>query len=151
MSNSERFIAALAAAHGPVCDDCASAKAQVFPRQQVNQIATRLSASGHIDRAAGVQCCYCGAIKKVSSLSASAGSSVESRNAPSEKDIPARRCRSAFKRLQAANAISSRAWHWEGNVQAVLREHLENNGWTITAMANTGRKESGIDLAATRA
>ena len=43
-----------------------------------------------------------------------------------------------------------RVWHWEGNVQSTLADHLTATGWTVTATADTESKEPGIDLIAKR-
>lgn len=41
-------------------------------------------------------------------------------------------------------------WHWEGNVQAAMVEHLLAQGWTIVSAADTATKEPGIDVLAER-
>jgi len=137
VNNSERLIAALSDAPGPVCDDCASVKTSVFPRQQINQIAGRLFAEGRIVRRSGTECCYCKAAKLVSSVGASPpiAQPAQSRIAA----VPV-----------ASGRDATRAWHWEGNIQATLAEYLQSTGWTITNFANTSLKQTGIDLALTR-
>ena len=149
MNNSERLIAALSAAPGPVCDDCASARASVLPRQQINQIANRLSAIGRIVRGRTTRCCYCKAGKMVSSVSATASNTTFEASVVSNPIAANPLPSSALQ--PATGGDATRPWHWEGNVQVALGEHLKSSGWTITAFADTGRKESGIDLAATRA
>lgn len=42
------------------------------------------------------------------------------------------------------------AWYWEGSVQKAMARHLRSTGWTIVSMADTGRKERGDDIRATR-
>ena len=39
-------------------------------------------------------------------------------------------------------------WYWEGNVVAALARALAADGWTIRRMADTGRREQGVDLVA---
>lgn len=144
-TNSDRFIAALSAAPGPVCDDCASAKAEVFPRQQINQIASRLFRTGQIHRAPG-QCIYCSGAKKVSAVTGLISAGV-----PSLPHSEIAAFTVAAAELPGWRGVDqTRSWHWEGNVQCALREHLERTGWMITAFANTGTKEAGIDVVATR-
>ena len=43
-----------------------------------------------------------------------------------------------------------RVWHWEGNVQSMLADHLTDTGWRVTSTADTESREPGIDLIATR-
>ena len=43
-----------------------------------------------------------------------------------------------------------RSWPWEGAVQAVFAEHLVENGWVITGMADTATKQQGVDLLAAK-
>lgn len=145
MNNADRFIAILTDAEAYVCDDCASAKAAVRPRQQVHQIATRLTKARRVYRIVG-QCCYCQTVKKVSAVHGTFPPATDrsdmkpaSETAEPHGSPPSQRQRDL-----------SRAWHWEGNVQCALKEYLESDGWSITAYANTIRKESGIDLAAVR-
>lgn len=148
MTNAERIVQVLQAAPGPVCDDCASVRASVFPRQQVFQIATRLVAAGQIARGTGPACAYCGGTKKVSTT-VDGNSLVRGFGHSPTKPVgqPAREL--ALSRISSSGGIDeTRAWHWEGNVQAMLRGYLEAMGWTITAVANTATKENGIDLAA---
>ena len=44
---------------------------------------------------------------------------------------------------------SDRAWSWEGNVQAMLANHLATAGWVVTSAADTESKAPGIELVAT--
>ena len=39
-------------------------------------------------------------------------------------------------------------WFWEGHVVAALARALAADGWTIRRMADTGRREQGVDLVA---
>jgi len=41
-------------------------------------------------------------------------------------------------------------WHWEGNVQTAIVDHLLAEGWTIVSAADTATKEAGIDVLAER-
>jgi hypothetical protein len=42
------------------------------------------------------------------------------------------------------------SWLWEGNVQAALARYLELQGWQIERLADTGRKERGFDILASK-
>lgn len=42
------------------------------------------------------------------------------------------------------------AWYWEGNVQKVVARYLTSAGWTIVSIADTGLKERGDDIRASR-
>lgn len=134
MLNADRILAALADAPGPLCDDCLSARAEITPRQQVNQLATRMAARGTLVRARS-GCAVCHREKLASTTS----STIIDNNEKEPK--PAR---------TTPLVDHDHPWHWEGNVQGMLRRHLEQNGWTITAAANTATMEPGVDLAARR-
>jgi len=41
-------------------------------------------------------------------------------------------------------------WAWEGNVQSQVVTHLAATGWSITRVADTGRREQGADIIAQR-
>jgi hypothetical protein len=41
-------------------------------------------------------------------------------------------------------------WTWEGNVQARVVAHLSQTGWNIISVADTARREPGIDVVAER-
>ncbi len=43
-----------------------------------------------------------------------------------------------------------REWHWEGNVQGAMVDHLISQGWSIVSAADTATKEAGIDILAER-
>jgi hypothetical protein len=45
-------------------------------------------------------------------------------------------------------ADDRRQWPWEGSVQAVFVDLLRQNGWSITAAADTATKAPGIDVLA---
>jgi hypothetical protein len=42
-------------------------------------------------------------------------------------------------------------WAWEGNMQSSVVSHLAATGWMIVAVADTARRERGIDIIAERA
>jgi hypothetical protein len=67
MTNTERIQAILQSAGEPICDDCLAMRADVQPRQQVNQICRRLADHGDIDREQGT-CSICGKAKIVNSV-----------------------------------------------------------------------------------
>lgn len=48
----------------------------------------------------------------------------------------------------AADATAD--WYWEGNVQEALVIHLRAQGWNITWQADTGRRERGHDVVASK-
>jgi hypothetical protein len=41
-------------------------------------------------------------------------------------------------------------WFWEGHVQAATVAHLVRSGWTIERVADTARREQGIDVIASK-
>lgn len=41
-------------------------------------------------------------------------------------------------------------WAWEGNVQSRVVTHLAGTGWKIVAVADTARREQGMDIVAER-
>lgn len=143
MTNADRILRVLKEAAGPVCDDCVSERAHVFPRQQVNQLAARLADAGRVVRGKGANCTYCGRDKKVSQT-AGENRGLESISAK------ARAPRAISSPPPPEGANTTRAWHWEGNIQMELRQYLEREGWVITASARTETKEAGVDLAAER-
>lgn len=48
----------------------------------------------------------------------------------------------------AADGANNREWPWEGAVQARFVHFLGSHGWQITRVADTGRKERGVDVLA---
>ncbi|WP_370327570.1 hypothetical protein [Euzebya sp.] len=50
----------------------------------------------------------------------------------------------------ADTADRGRAWDWEGNVQAVLVQHLRGDGWTVISAADTESGQQGVDVHARR-
>src|SRR5579871_6567720 len=41
-------------------------------------------------------------------------------------------------------------WFWEGHVVQSLVKHLQQEGWMIESVADTAKKEKGVDIRATR-
>ncbi|NMM29687.1 MAG: hypothetical protein HHJ10_01205 [Cellulomonas sp.] len=39
-------------------------------------------------------------------------------------------------------------WPWEGRVQTVFADYLRANGWSVTSMADTAKKATGVDVLA---
>lgn len=156
MTNTDRILQALNTANRVLCDDCISSIANVLPRQQVNAIATSLFAEGRIFRQGGQLCGECGRIKKGSAPLEKAPLAQTS-ILPPVPPIPTTSRPQIVKPIEMNRVIpaagdmnAKRPWHWEGNVQLVLRRYLELEGWTITHFANTESKESGIDLGAVK-
>ncbi|NEX63351.1 hypothetical protein [Noviherbaspirillum galbum] len=52
--------------------------------------------------------------------------------------------------LLPSSLVEGRPWHWEGNVQILLGQYLDREGWHIQRFADTESKEAGIDLEAVR-
>ena len=135
MANADKIIKFLRENGLAWCDDCLSDKKEITPRQQINQIGSRLSKSGLIFRDRG-RCAGCGKIKIVSSLSSDI-SNVKTDVLETIKTEPER-----------ATNWGNRPWYWEGNIQAVLASYLAKEGDKIMAIANTASRESGKDIEA---
>jgi hypothetical protein len=41
-------------------------------------------------------------------------------------------------------------WFWEGNVVAVVASFLKQNDWSIKSIADTEKREAGVDIHATQ-
>jgi hypothetical protein len=67
----DQFLALLADVGGPVCDDCASERTGIHPRQRINGLAGRMAAEVTITRADGA-CAICSRGKLTSTLPAGA-------------------------------------------------------------------------------
>ena len=52
--------------------------------------------------------------------------------------------------VSAQHGDPRREWHWEGNVQGAMVDHLIAQGWSIVSAADTATKEAGIDILAER-
>jgi hypothetical protein len=50
----------------------------------------------------------------------------------------------------AVAADAGHQWPWEGSVQAVFVDLLQQRGWSITATADTATKAPGVDVLATK-
>lgn len=148
LNNSDRFLAVLDEAKGPLCDDCASVISSIYPRQQINQIANRLADRGEISRGRDVQCCNCQSPKKSSWIDKTIAFLKDNSAQPLiYKTVEEQESKTLEIDCQSD---LTRAWDWEGNVQAVLCTKLKNFGWEIKRAANTKNKEPGVDVVATR-
>jgi len=49
-----------------------------------------------------------------------------------------------------AQNCGDQEWSWEGNVQSCLVTYLAANGWSILRVADTARRERGVDIIAGR-
>lgn len=50
--------------------------------------------------------------------------------------------------VKESSCAGDNPWYWEGNIQAVLVNHLSMNGYRIVSTANTASHESGKDIEA---
>jgi hypothetical protein len=50
----------------------------------------------------------------------------------------------------AAQSHGEQEWAWEGNVQSCVVAHLAATGWSILRVADTARRERGVDIIAQR-
>jgi len=135
MANADRFMRFLKESGLAWCDDCLSAKTGITPRQQINQIGSKLRKNGLIFRDRG-RCAGCRKIKIVSSLCSDI-SNIKKDEPKTIKTEPKR-----------ASNWGNRPWYWEGNIQAVLASYLAKEGYKIMAIANTASRESGKDIEA---
>lgn len=125
MGARERMLEVLQASEGGVCDDCVWEPAGMKYRQQARARGLELEHLGAVRRVKR-PCSICGATKTVSVITG--------------RPLP---------EPSTAGGSDDAPWHWEGNVQAKLVEHLEREGWIISSTANTASKESGVDVIAT--
>lgn len=147
MTSKERILAALAHASGPVCDDCLSQKANVYPRQQVNSICNPMGQANVIVRQHDT-CVVCHKVKLSSRTRSGANTAVPVVRRAGAVPSPAREPASSPAPVvaRAVTVATERAWHWEGRIQSALAKHLLSQGWEIRALANTETKEQGPDL-----
>ena len=54
----------------------------------------------------------------------------------------------ALGEIKAMEAIEE--WCWEGNVVAVIAEHLRSTGWEVVRVPDTATRERGPDIEASR-
>lgn len=136
MTSSDRFVAVLADAAVPMCDDCIAAAAGYAQRQRANADGRALADAGAIHRAKG-RCARCGRYKSVSwPLD---GSPPVGGLALVPAPVPG-----------PALGPLDRPWHWEGNVQAALATHLAANGYKLLQVVDTASKAAGVDIIAER-
>lgn len=53
---------------------------------------------------------------------------------------------SELRQLNGWSMDVTKDWFWEGNVVEALARHLESDGWSIVAKADTHTKERGVDI-----
>lgn len=134
MSNREKILQYLKENGLALCDDCLSAKTQIKPRQQINQLCRNLAETGDILRYKG-QCAMCKRGKIVN---------LFNKNISYDLGLPSSLLKSDSKRA----SDETHPWYWEGNIQAALVTYLAKNGYKIIAAANTAARESGKDIEA---
>jgi hypothetical protein len=99
MSNRDNILKFLTNKPDGACDDCVSAKADVSPRQQVNQICNQLQKQGRVKRKLEI-CSTCNRFKKVNTL---LFGNAERLKPPSERgDTFTAKCITAADRVGAA-------------------------------------------------
>ena len=135
MANTDKIIRFLQESELAWCDDCLSEKTGIAPRQQINQIGSRLRKSGLIFRDRG-RCAGCNKIKIVSVVSSDI-SKIETDVQEAIKSEP-----------KTSTNWANRPWYWEGNIQAVLASYLAKEGYKIMTIANTASRVSGKDIEA---
>lgn len=129
----ERIQQLLATAPGPLCDDCLTEHLKLNQRQTAYQTCSEMARSGTIrgDRAT---CIRCGKHKN--------GNWMGDRLDTGARD------REGLAAADAAGTDPSRPWYWEGNVQACIVRHLQQEGHAIVSTADTAARTPGKDVAA---
>lgn len=129
MSSRDKVLQFLSSTPNGACDDCISHKADVIPRQQVNQICRSLQEQGTIERTRK-DCPFCKAFKIVNSTKSNANRAIKLPDKTDAKGQP-------------------RSWNWEGNIQSVIIGYLCEKGYRIVRVSNTESREQGKDIEAT--
>lgn len=127
LSLRERIFEFIARFPGRDDDEIAEALS-IQPRQTVNQACRSLAQAGRLLRKPGPK----GKIANYPARAFSASSSTD------DKAVE----------MDASNANFD--WYWEGNVCSALATFLRENGWVITAVADTLSKQRGPDIVAVR-
>gem|GEM_PF-5921998 len=97
------------------CDDCLSARLEIYPRQQVNQICRQLYATKSIFRNIGT-CTSCGRDKIINIAKAHIQTEVKSQAVIKENQIV----------QNVSHWDKSLEWFWEGNVLEKIVEYMIN-------------------------
>jgi len=129
MGNRDKILQFLGNNPNGACDDCVSGKADVIPRQQVNQICRPLQKQGIVERTRK-NCPICKTIKIVNIMTGNAKHPIKVPDKASATGQP-------------------RCWNWEGNVQSAIVQYLCENGYKISRVSNTESREQGKDIEAT--
>jgi hypothetical protein len=112
------------------CDDCLSAKLEIFPRQQVNQICRQLHIRGIISRELGT-CSGCGKNKTINYVETFKTFKERSHAPLTEKDLV------------------SLEWFWEGNILEKIVGYMVNvEGFEILIKSDTSKRTPGPDILA---
>ena len=129
MTSRDKILQFLSNNPNGACDDCISGKADVIPRQQVNQICRPLQKQGIIERTRK-NCPFCKTFKIVNNMTRNANHPIKLPDKGNTTEQP-------------------RSWNWEGNIQSVIIQYLCENGYKIVRVANTENREQGKDIEAT--
>ncbi|MBZ9942426.1 MarR family transcriptional regulator [Mesorhizobium sp. BR1-1-13] len=112
-------------------DDQISTALKITPRQTVNQICRELANAGVVERR-----------PNASGKLANYPSGIQGDPLPSGQ---------AKEQMQSNGAVDATAeWFWEGNVANAVASYLLQQGWSIISLADTGKKERGLDIHAVR-
>lgn len=112
-------------------DDEIAAALRIQPRQTVNQSCRYLASKGFIERVKNGQ-----------------GKIVN--NPKAHPAISPDRLPKTIDTIVAPKTILPDDWYWEGNVVDALARYLVGQGWVIKALADTGKREKGVDVHAVR-
>ena len=129
MSNRDKILQFLGKNPNGACDDCISDRADVIPRQQVNQVLRPLQKQGIVERIRN-NCPFCKTFKIVNNMTGNTTHPIKLPEKPDATEPP-------------------RAWNWEGNIQAVIIKYLCENGYKIIRVSKTEDREQGKDIEAT--
>lgn len=120
------------------CDDCLSARLEIYPRQQVNQICRQLYATKSIFRNIGT-CTSCGRDKIINIAKAHIQTEVKSQAVIKENQIV----------QNVSHWDKSLEWFWEGNVLEKIVEYMINvEGFEILLKSDTEKRKHGPDILA---
>lgn len=112
-------------------DDEISKALKITPRQTVNQICRALANAGVVERRPN-------AIGKLANYPL--GIEISHLRPPQAKD----------RRHPKGPVDATADWFWEGNVVNAVVKYLRDQGWSILSQADTGKRERGVDVHATR-
>lgn len=132
----------------PACDDCLASRADIQPRQTVNQYCRAMVGSGEISRLDD-RCPDCRKTKLVNRLTIAKMRPVDARPVVN-RGAPPQAAPVVESAVDKAVAPAPRWWAWEGNVQEAIAVALERDGFVISARADTANRRAGVDLIAHR-